>query len=631
MAEPSPTPGLPSGAAGGALLAVGALVVLVASGLQVLLMCVISRRRTPVGKIMRLAIGQIRLIAPATACLFTASALTLLVPYFGGEFIKMLTASSGISSEGVGHLMLQILCSSLVLSAFTACRDYLFDLAGERAIADLRKEVFAALLRQEMAYFDFQTSGQMVSRLTNDAATLRDAATSDLSMAIQSFASMVMSLVILFATTWKLTLTMLGVVPAASLLASMMGKIARRVGKAYQDKLSDASNVAGETLGNMRTIRAFRHGENLMSTRFGEATDSTFRCGRQQAMISGVWGGVVGLLFYVSFGTVLWFGARLVQRGELEVGKLVSFILYTLSLSASIVMLGAIMPRFGTVLGATEKVFEIIERAPVMVPGAIDIGGTCEGLVEFEDVTFAYGTRPEMAVLRSVTFVARPSQVIALVGPSGSGKSTCVALLQRLYDCTGGSVRIDSFDVRELTSASLRRHISVVSQEPVLFALTVRENIRFGAPSQATEESMLEASKLANCDGFIRSFPEGYETLVGERGIKLSGGQKQRVAIARAMMASPTILLLDEATSALDAESEAVVQRALNALMDQRSRRTQIVIAHRLSTVRKADRIIVLKDGCVAESGRHDELLSSADGVYRDLVQRQLSGGGAEG
>lgn len=622
---PAPSPGF-VGAQSAAAVASVSVVILGVSVFWILLVRRIARRPTPFGRIMQLSVGQARLLVPATLCLFTVSALQLLIPFYGGAFIKTLTDTGSISSREVDSLMLQIFSSAFVLSVFTACRGYLFELAGQRAIARLRKDLFAALLRQDMAYFDSQTSGQLVSRLTNDASTLQTAATSDMSIAIRSMASVVMSLIILFGTSWKLTLAMLGVVPAASLLASFMGRIARRVGKAFQDRLSDSSNVASETLGNMRTIRAFRHGEELMSARFGEATDATYRCGRQQALITGSWGGVVGLLFYVAFAVVLWFGARLVQRGELEVGTLVSFVLYTLSLATSIAMLGSIMPRLGSVMGATQKVFEIIERTPALLEGVIDIGETCEGLIEFEDVTFAYATRADLPVLRSVTFVARPNQVVALVGPSGSGKTTCVSLLQRLYDCSSGSVRIDSFDVRELTRASLRRHISVVSQEPVLFAFTVRENIRFGAPTEATHESMLDAAKLANCHSFITGFPEGYETLVGERGIQLSGGQKQRVAIARAMMARPTILLLDEATSALDSESEAFVQQALNALMEQRSGRTQIVIAHRLSTVRKADRIIVLKDGVVAESGTHDQLLSGDAGVYRELVQRQLSG-----
>mmetsp|Transcript_98460 Transcript_98460/g.284135 ORF Transcript_98460/g.284135 Transcript_98460/m.284135 type:complete len:663 (+) Transcript_98460:42-2030(+) len=622
---PSPTPRLPSGMSAVALVLIGAGVIVGVSAFWILLVRAISRQPTSLGKIMKLAVSQSRLLVPATMCLFTASALQLLIPFYGGEFIKLLTSKGGISSDEVNTLMVQIFSSAIVLSAFTAARGYLFQLAGQRAIAELRKDIFAALLRQDMAYYDTQTSGQLVSRLTNDAGTLQNAATSDMSMAIRSLASVIMSVIILLGTTWKLTLAMLGVVPAVSLLASFMGRIARKVGKTYQDKLSDASNVAGETLGNMRTIRTFRHGEELMSARFNEATDATYHCGRKQALISGSWGGVVGLLFYFAFAIVLWFGAHLVQRGELEVSALVSFILYTLTLSASIAMLGSIMPRFGATLGATQKVFEILERTPALVEGSSEIRDPCKGLVEFHGVTFAYATRLDLPVLKSVTFTAKPNQVVALVGPSGSGKSTCISLLQRFYDCLSGSIFIDHIDIRDLTHASLRKHIAVVSQEPVLFAFTIRENIRFGAPAEATGDSMVEAAKLANCHDFINGFPDKYETLVGERGIQLSGGQKQRVAIARAMMAEPTILLLDEATSALDSESEAVVQQALNALMEQRSRRTQIVIAHRLSTVRKADCIIVLKDGQVAEKGTHQELLNSEIGVYRDLVQRQLT------
>eukprot|EP00933_Yihiella_yeosuensis_P034236 TRINITY_DN27748_c0_g1_i1.p1 TRINITY_DN27748_c0_g1~~TRINITY_DN27748_c0_g1_i1.p1 ORF type:complete len:307 (-),score=55.41 TRINITY_DN27748_c0_g1_i1:138-920(-) len=256
-----------------------------------------------------------------------------------------------------------------------------------------------------------------------------------------------------------------------------------------------------------------------------------------------------------------------------------------------------------------------------MAEGDVD-PGQCKGLCEFDKVCFTYPSRADTQVLSGVSFTAKPNQVLALVGPSGSGKSSCISLLQRLYDTNSGTVSIDGVNVRDLKSSYLRRHIAVVSQEPILFAVSARENISFGVQN-ASDEAIVEASKLANCHGFISSFPEKYDTLVGERGVQLSGGQKQRVAIARAIMANPTILLLDEATSALDSESEGIVQQALNTLMDQREGRTFIVVAHRLSTVKEADSIVVLSGGECVEIGTHQELLKK-EGVYKDLVQRQL-------
>jgi len=357
-------------------------------------------------------------------------------------------------------------------------------------------------------------------------------------------------------------------------------------------------------------------------TRYNNAAQSIFVLGSKRSWIYGAWNGVVGLLFYMAFTVVLWVGAMLVNSGELKASTLVQFIMYTLSLSMSIMMLGSMLPQIGTTMGATAKVFSIINRVPGMDDGSLDPGDHCGGLVEFEKVSFSYATRSGAKVLDNVSFVAQPNQVVALVGHSGSGKSSCVSLTLRLYDVSEGVVRVDGHDVRQLRRDWLRSHITVVSQEPVLFAASARENIKFGMES-TTQEELEKVAKLANCHDFIMDFPDQYDTLVGERGIQLSGGQKQRVAIARALITNPTVLLLDEATSALDAESERIVQEALNSLLEQRKGRTSIVVAHRLSTVRNSDLIIVLSNGCVKESGTHETLLEKG-GVYKDLVQRQL-------
>jgi len=598
--------------------------IIVISFLSLLFGQAMARRNTASGKIMKLAGGEASILIPATLCLYASSGLTMLMPYFAGQFVQMIGSSHGVSTHDLNQVTAWILVVAILSSFTSMVRGALFTLAGERIICKLRMQVFRALLRQEVGFFDEQTSGALVSRLTNDTGTLQNAASTNISMFLRSASSLLLSIIIMFATSWKLTLAMLGTVPIVSILAVVMGQLSKKVSKLYQDQTAEMGKLASETFGNLRTVRAFSCGEELMARKYNAASDDVYKYGRQRSFIYGAWSGVVGMLFFVAFTIVLRYGASLVYSGELSSGLLISFVFYTVSLSGSVAMLGGLMPSFASAIGATTKIFELLDREPMMKDGSLD-PVECRGLVEFDKVTFTYASRPDAQVLSEVSFTAKPNQVLALVGPSGSGKSSCVSLLQRLYDCnSGGAVRIDGIDVRELRSDFLRRHIAVVSQEPVLFAISARENILFGVEGDAgSSENMLEAAKLANCHEFIAKFPDGYDTLVGERGIQLSGGQKQRVAIARAIMANPTILLLDEATSALDSESEGLVQQSLNSLMEKRQGRTFIVVAHRLSTVRAADVIVVLSGGRCVETGSHEKLLALG-GVYKDLVSRQL-------
>jgi len=623
-----PSIGLPPDVSLPAIIVVSVIIVVGISLVVIMLARCLASRNTAGGRLMRLTAEEATILVPATFCLFASTGLQMLIPLFGGRFIQLITTPEGIHGGDLRDLMISIIVVSILMSIFSSIRGGLYELAGERVICRLRKRVFAALLKQEIAFFDEQTSGALVSRLTSDTTTLQNAASSYVSMGCRSAAQFVVSLIILFVMSWKLTLTMLGVVPAVSILAGVMMRILRKVSEKYQEQTAEAGKVAGEALGNMRTVRVFLRGEEHMTTRYNNAAQSIFVLGSKRSWIYGAWNGIVGLLFYMAFTVVLWVGASLVDSGELKASTLVQFILYTLSLSMSIMMLGSILPQIGTTMGATAKVFSLIDRVPGMADGGLDPGEHCGGLVEFEKVTFSYATRREAKVLDDVSFVAQPNQVVALVGPSGSGKSSCISLTLRLYDVAEGAVRIDGHDVRNLRRDWLRSHITVVSQEPVLFAASARENIKFGLEC-TTEEELIKVAKLANCHDFIMDFPDKYDTLVGERGIQLSGGQKQRVAIARALITNPTILLLDEATSALDAESERIVQEALNSLLEQRKGRTSIVVAHRLSTVRNSDLIIVLSNGCVKESGTHTALLEKG-GVYKDLVQRQLQNSALE-
>jgi len=597
--------------------------------LTILLALQLAHRKTPGGRIMKLVTEQASILVPATFCLFASSGSQMLIPYFGGEFINIVTDPNGVASEELNKLMVAILATSVFMSVTTCIRGALYNLAGERIICRLRKTLFASLLRQEIAFFDEQSSGALISRLTSDTATLQSAASSFVSMGVRNMANLLMSLAILLFLSWKLTLTMLAVVPAVSVLAALTMRLSRKVSTEYQRQTAEAGKVAGEALGNMRTVRVFSRGESLVRRTYDAAVEETYLWGKRSAWIYGAWSGVVGLLFFIAFTVVLWVGASLVKSGDMRPNELISFILYTLSLSVAIMMLGSMLPQLGSTLGATVKIFELIEREPLMADGVNNPGGTCRGLVEFDEVSFAYSTRADAKVLNKVSFTAHPNQVVALVGSSGSGKSSCISLLLRLYDVLEGSVKLDCWDVRKLKREYLCRHVTVVSQEPVLFANSVRENILFGM-EQASMDDVIKAAKLANCHEFIVKFPDSYDTLVGERGIQLSGGQKQRVAIARALLADPTVLALDEATSALDAESERLVQEALNSLMEHRRGRTSVVVAHRLSTIRGADLIVVLRQGVVQERGTHEQLLDMG-GAYKDLVRRQLDGPNLEG
>ncbi|CAE7241419.1 Abcb9, partial [Symbiodinium necroappetens] len=358
----------------------------------------------------------------------------MLLPYYGGRFVEMVGRQEGVSMDALNQVTAEILVVAVASSLTSMIRGALFVLAGERIVCELRKQVFRALLRQEIAFFDVQTTGALVSRLTNDTGTLQNAASSNISIFLRSSASLLLSVLVMLVTSWKLTLAMLVTVPVVSILAVFMSQISQRVSKKYQDETAEVGNLASETFGNLRTVRAFSSGEKLMDKKYCAASDLVYRYGRQRSMIYGAWSGVVGMLFFVAFTIVLRYGATLVHEGEMTSGQLISFVLYTVSLSGSVAMLGSIMPSFASAIGATVKIFEIIDREPAQSEGQVD-PGDCRGKVEFQGVSFAYVTRPDQQVLKKVSFTAEPNQVVALVGQSGSGKSSCVSLLQRLYDC----------------------------------------------------------------------------------------------------------------------------------------------------------------------------------------------------
>ncbi len=488
---------------------------------------------------------------------------------------------------------------------------------GERIIADLRRQVYTHLHRLGLRFYTGSRVGEITSRLTNDVGKLQSAVTNDLSQLVGQGLTLVGSVALMLVLNWRLSLVVFATVPLVTLLSRHFGQIVRRYARAIQDRLAETTAIAEEAFAAVRVVKAFAR-EDYETQRYGEAVEDLFGTARKQALISAGFWALVALLFFTGLVVIFWYGGIEVLAGRLTAGDLVAFIFYAFSIAASVSVLSRLYTSYSSAAGASERVFELLDTEPEIedAPGATPLP-PLRGEVAFENVTFGYEDgRP---VLRDVSFRAEPGQTVALVGPSGAGKTTLLNLIPRLYDPDAGHVRLDGVDLRDATVRSVRDQIGLVSQEIQLFGASIGENIRYGRLDASSDE-VRAAAEAANAAAFIEALPDGYDTEVGERGVKLSGGQRQRIAIARALLRSPRILLLDEATSALDSESEALVQEALDRLLRGR---TAFVIAHRLSTVRDADRILVLDDGRIVEDGTHAEL-ASRDGLYRRLADLQF-------
>jgi len=521
--------------------------------------------------------------------------------------------------EALNHSIVLLLILFTVSSVFALIRAWLFTLAGQRVVARLRRSVFNAIVTQEVGFFDKTRTGDMTSRLTSDTQVIQNAVTSNISMLVRYLVQILVSVIILFILSWQLSLVMFAVVPFVAIGAVIYGKYIQKLQKEFQDNLAAATSVAEEVISNVRTVRAFSK-EARSQELYGQAIHKTYLTGRTIAIAFGLFQGVLGFVPQCAIALILWYGGTLVLNGTISTGLLTSFLLYTLSVAMAFAFLSSLYGDFMAAVGASSKVFQLLDRVPEIPTTGGDTIPSVKGRVEFRDVSFRYPTRPDNPVLTDVSLSLQPGQVLALVGPSGGGKTTIVALMERFYDVTQGEVLVDGVNLKTLDPEWYRSHIALVSQEPVLFANTIKENISYGVERPVTQEELEDVAKAANAHTFITSFAEGYDTQVGERGVRLSGGQKQRIAIARALLMNPKILLLDEATSALDAESEYYVQDAIEKAMKGR---TVLIIAHRLSTVKNADVIAVLSGGKIVESGNHGQLIEK-DGLYKKLVSRQM-------
>lgn len=567
-------------------------------------------------RILHLAWPERWTLAFGTFFLLLGSVMGLAAPKLIGGLVDGMVEGGGTAA--IDRAVVVLVGVFVVMGVATALRAYLFTVAGERVVADLRTALYRSVIHQEVGFFDGERTGDLTNRLSADTTVLQNAVTVNISMALRFTVTILGTVIILVWMNWKLTLAMLSIVPVVAVGAALFGRMLRKLSKQVQDALATSTSVAEETIAGIRTVRAFAQ-EGLEDARYTEAVDESFRLARKRAVL---YAGFTGLITFFGFGViaaVLWLGGRMVVGGEISFGDLVSFLLYTFTMAMSLSGLAALYADFAKAIGASERVFELLDREPEVAGGARTLARVA-GEVSLEGVGFRYPTRPDVPVLTELNLVLRPGEVVALVGPSGGGKSTVAQLLSRFYDPDQGALVLDGVPFTDLDPDWLRRQVGVVSQEPLLFATSVRDNIRYARP-EASAEEVEAAARAANAHDFISEFPEGYETLVGERGVRLSGGQKQRVAIARAVLKDPRVLVLDEATSALDAESEHLVQEALDRLMEGR---TTLVIAHRLSTVRDANRVVVLDGGRVVEEGSHEELLA-LDGLYKKLVERQFA------
>lgn len=551
-----------------------------------------------------------------------AGGLGLLFPIITGNLFNTAFAGANAAESLVQNLnrIGVLLVGVFIFQAiFNYLRVYMLAQVGEGVVADLRKSLFKHLLGLPVRFFESRKTGEITSRLTSDIGTVQGAVSQALAEFVSQSITLIGGVIILFVKNVQLTLVMLSILPAVIIAGAYFGRRLRKISTVYQDKIAEANASAEEAITGIRVVKSFT-AEPLEQTRYANAIAESYKIALRRARVRAGFIPTIIAAMFIGIGIVLWYGSRLLLTGDLLWGDFIAFMLLTVLVAGSIGGFTGLYSQLQEAIGASRRIFELLDTTSDL-PEAPSPKTLREvsGRVTFENVSFRYGDRGEEWVLRGIGLEARPGEIIALVGPSGAGKSTLITLIPRFYDPVEGRILLDGTDIRDLELHNLRSNIGIVPQETQLFSGTIAENIRYGRPS-AGDDEVIEAAKAANAHDFILGFPEGYQTIVGERGVKLSGGQRQRVAIARALLKNPRILILDEATSSLDSESESLVQEALETLMQGR---TTFVIAHRLSTIRNADRILVLDNGKIVEQGSHDELMRKA-GLYRELHDKQF-------
>jgi ATP-binding cassette subfamily B protein len=561
---------------------------------------------------------HVGMVAAAVAALILTACVSLVLP------LAVRRVVDGFQT-GTSELLDQYFGAALVIAGLlalgTGLRYYLVTGLGERVIADIRTAVFARMIRMSPNFYDGIMTGEVLSRITTDTTLLLSVIGSSVSVALRNVLILTGGMALMVWTSFKLSGLVLMLVPLTILPIVLLGRRLRKLSRENQDWIAQSSGKASEWLLSAQTVQAYTY-EGEAAGRFEDVTEESFRSARTRIRVRAVMTVIVIALTFAGIVGVLWIGARDVRAEVMTIGELIQFLIYAVMVAGSVAALSEIWGELQRAAGATERLVERLEveddvRDPEQ-PRPLPAGDA----IAFEDVTFRYPTRPETKALDRVTLRVAPGETVALVGPSGAGKSTVIHLLQRFYDPDRGGVTLGGTDLREMSREAFRARMALVPQDPVIFAASARDNIRFGNPD-ATDAQVEAAARAAAAHDFLAALPDGYDTYVGERGVMLSGGQKQRIAIARAILRDAPILLLDEATSALDAESERAVQDAVARLAEGR---TTIIVAHRLATVKQADRIVVMQDGRIAAEGTHDQLVAQG-GLYARLARLQFTDG----
>lgn len=550
--------------------------------------------------------------------LLLTGATALAFPKLMGLLIDCVKNKDNSQANTIALFLIGILFMQSIFSFF---RLSLFINFTEHTLANLRLSLYSNLVKLPMSFFSQKRVGELNSRISSDITQIQDTLTSTIAEFLRQFILIIGGVALLATESYKLTLLMLSVVPLVAIAAVIFGRFIRKFSKNVQDQVAESQVIVEETMQGISIVKAFAN-EWYEIARYDGKIKEVVKLAIKGGKYRGYFASFIIFCLFGAIVAVVWYGVRLSISGEMSVGQLISFVLYSTFVGASFGGIAELYAQIQKAIGATERVFELLDETPEKINSVQNaVKNKIKGTVTFKNVAFSYPSRKEIQVLKDVNFTAEFGQKIAIVGPSGTGKSTIASLLLRFYDIDKGEIIIDGKNIYDYDLENLRGNMSIVPQDVILFGGTIKENIAYGKPD-ATDDEILLAAKQANAFHFIEGFPEKFETLVGERGIKLSGGQRQRIAIARALLKNPSILILDEATSSLDSESEKLVQEALEILMEGR---TSIIIAHRLSTIRSADQILVLDNGVISEQGTHQELISLENGKYKNLSNLQFT------